>query len=704
MTKDEAKKRIEKLKNLINHHRYLYHFLDKQEISEAALDSLKKELFDLEQSFPGLVAPDSPTQRVGGKPLGKFEKIRHSKPMISLNDAFSQKDMHDWQERNSKLLDQKEISKIDYYCEPKLDGLAIEFVYQKGVLKTGSTRGDGIFGENITQNLKTIEAVPLSLRNFNNAAADLKKEGLHEITAKMKKRNTEDVVARGEVMITKSDFEKMNKKQQKLGLQVFANPRNLAAGSLRQLDPKIAAQRKLDANAYDLVTDFGQKTHEQEHKILHALGFKTNNKYSKHCKKLDEVFQIHDYWYKNREKLPYEIDGIVVRINDNEIFEKLGVVGKAPRGAIAFKFPLKQAATKIEDIMVQVGRTGNITPVAVLSPVDVGGVTISRATLHNEDEIKRLGLKIGDTVLVGRAGDVIPDIIKVLPELREGGEREFKMPKFCPSCGKVLAKTSGDVIWRCDNAKCPAKTREQFYHFASKGAFDIVGLGPRIIDKLMDAGLVLDPADLFTLEKGDILLSDNDFSAKINKSKKSVLRGFAERSAGNLISAIQSKKKITLAKFIYALGIMNVGEETAHDLAEKFVLLDNLEKADLGGLKKIADIGPVVSESIYNFFHEKKNLKFIERLKLNGVEIISEKRNTRSSLAGKIFVLTGSLEKMSRESAKEKIRHLGAKVSESVSEKTDYLVAGKEPGSKIKKAKDAGVKIISEQEFFGMIK
>lgn len=664
MTKQEAKERIEKLKRAINHHRYLYHVLDRQEISEAALDSLKKELFDLEQKFSDLVTPDSPTQRVGGKPLEKFEKIRHIKPMISLNDAFSQKDMEEWLERISKLLDKTDQPKLDFYCEPKLDGLAIELIYEKGLFKTGSTRGDGIFGENVTQNLKTIEAIPLVLQK------------------------PVDVVARGEIIITSGNFEKINKEQEKLGKPPFANPRNLAAGSVRQLDPKITVRRKLDSSAYEIVNDLGQKTHEEEHKILHNIGFKTNNKYSKICKNLEEVFKFHAYWSKSRGKLPYEIDGIVVRVNDNNLFEKLGVVGKAPRGAVAFKFPLKQSETIVEDIIIGVGRTGVTTPVAVLKPVGVGGVTISHATLHNEDEIKRLGLKIGDTVIVGRAGDVIPDIVKVLPELRTGKEKEFKMPKTCPSCGTRLIKQEKEVLWRCPNKKnCPAQKREYFYHFVS--AFKIDGLGSKIIDRFLDEGLIHDTADLFNLKEEDI----------------SSLERFGEKSAKNLISAIQSQKTINLVRFIYALGIRNVGSETAGDLADKFGSVEKIKNASLGELQKVGDIGPVVSKSIFDFFRDGRNIKLIEKLRGVGIMIITEKKAKNLPLEGKKFVITGTLESISREKAKEKIELLGGDAQESVSSKTDFLVLGKEPGAtKYEKAKKFGVKTIQEKEFLNLIK
>jgi len=688
MTKQQAKQRIGKLKNLINYQRYLYHVLDREEISQPALDSLKKELFDLEKIYPEFITADSPTQRVGGKALTKFEKVRHPKPMLSFNDAFSWEDMEDWLERNSKLLTKEEISKLNYYCEPKLDGLAIELIYENGIFRTGSTRGDGIFGENVTQNLKTIESVPLKLREMEDISKDLEREGLKEIAKNIKENGLKEVVVRGEAVITKKTFELVNKEQTKRRLTPFANPRNLAAGSIRQLDPKITVQRKLDVTAYDLISDFGQRTHAEEHKILAALGFKTNNKFSKYCEDLTEVFDFHQFWQKNRDKLPYEIDGIVVTVNNNKIFEKLGIVGKAPRAAIAYKFPLKEATTTVLDILIQVGRTGAITPVAYLKPVKIGGVTISRATLHNEDEIKRLGLKIGDTVVVGRAGDVIPDIVKVLPELRTGKEKEFHLPKRCPACGTKLVKPEGEVVWRCPNRKCFAKMRRYFYHFVSKGAFNIVGLGHKIIDRLIDANLISDPADLFKLEVGDILS----------------LERFAEKSAKNLIKAVQSKKQITLSRFIYALGIRNVGKETAKDLSENFQTLEKLKTAALEELQKIENIGPVVAKSIFDWLSLKRNLEFLKKMEKDGIEIIMEKKIKHQPLKGKTFVLTGTLKTITRQDAKEKIRSLGGEISESVSKKTDFVVVGEEPGSKFKIAKELGLKIISEKDFLQMLK
>ena len=686
MTKREAKKRIEKLKKVINYHRYLYHVLDKPEISDAALDSLKKELFNLEQKYPEFITSDSPTQRVGGRPLEKFEKVRHFYPMLSINDAFTKDNVKSWLERNEKLLTPEEISQIDFFCELKIDGLAIELIYENEILRTASTRGDGLIGENVTQNIKTIEAIPLRLRPKEQVLKDLKSEGLRGMAQLIEKKGIPHLIVRGEAFISKKGFEKLNKERERKGKPPYANPRNVAAGSIRQLNPKITASRHLDFLAYDLLTDLREKTHEQKHKVLKILGFKTIPE-NRFCGDLEKVFKFHEKWQKNREKLFFEIDGIVISINSNKIFKKLGVVGKAPRGIVAYKFLLKQATTVIKNIKVQVGRTGALTPVAILKPVKVGGVTISRATLHNTDEIERLGVRIGDTVIVGRAGDVIPDVIKALPALRTGKERKFKMPKRCPICGAEIVRPEGEVISFCPNPNCTARRRRYFNHFVSKKAFDIEGLGLKIIDQLISEGLVSDPADLFELKEGDLI----------------GLERFAEKSAKNLIEAIQKNKEIPLPKFIYALGIRNVGEETAHDLAKHFGALKILKKVSIEELENILDIGPVVARSIKNWFSQKRNLKFLERLKKAGIKILEEKKVKPQPLKGKKFVLTGTLEILTREQAKEKIRSFGGEVASSVSKETDYVVLGKNPGSKYEKAKKIGIKTIQEKEFLKMI-
>ena len=699
MTKEEAKKRIEKLKKVINHHRYLYHVLNKQEISDAALDSLKHELFKLEEMYPEFITPDSPTQRVAGKPLEGFKKVSHPLPMLSMEDVFSEKELRDWEDYLNRLaphhFSQKSGEGVEYFAELKIDGFAITLIYENGIFLAGATRGDGKIGEDVTQNLKTIESIPLSLEIRRKLPEN------EEIAKNLQKLIEKGKIEiRGEVYMEKKAFEKFNEEQRKRSLAPFANPRNLAAGSIRQLNPKLAASRPLKFLAYDIVTDFGQEKHSQEHRILTALGFKTDP--GRECQSLQETVEFWREVAKKRETLPFLIDGIVINIDDNSLFKKLGVVGKSPRGSRAFKFAPQQATTVIEDIKLQVGRTGAVTPVAHLKPVQVGGVTITRATLHNEDEIKRLGVKIGDTVIVGRAGDVIPDIVKVLPDLRTGKEREFHFPKNCPVCEAKLKRPESEVVWRCPNPNCGARKRESLYHFTSKKAFDIEGLGPKIIDQLIDENLISSAPDLFELKEGDLI----------------PLERFAEKKTQNIIEAIKKSKKISLARFIFSLGIRHVGEETAIALANylssvsedgdemKFHRLGSIEKlkkTTKEELEKIPDIGPEVSESIYDFFQEKRNQKLIDDLIRAGVKILTPER-VGKKLTGRTFVLTGTLETITREEAKEKIRLLGGEISETVSKKTNYIIVGKKPGSKYERAKELGVKTINEKEFLHLIK
>src|SRR3989344_5124898 len=659
MTKSEAKEREGKLKKLIDKYRYQYHVLNKLEISEEALDSLKHELKKLEDEFPDLVTADSPTQRVAGKPLKEFKKIRHQTKMMSLEDVFSEEEFSEWLTRIKKLAPQ---GKFEFYAEPKFDGLALSIVYENGILKYAATRGDGETGEDVTQNVRTIESVPLGIDA----------NGRVEI--------------RGEAIITKKNFEAINKMQKKKKAQIYANTRNLAAGSLRQLDQKITASRRLDFFAYDLLgLDF--KNHSEEHKELRDLGFKTGGDLEVFCKKPEEVFKHYKKIAEKREKLPYNIDGLVVSVDSNDLFKKLGVVGKAPRGAIAFKFAPKETTTKVEGIAVQVGRTGALTPVAILKPVEIGGVTVSRATLHNEDEIKRLGVKIGDSVIVGRAGDVIPDIRKVLKELRTRREREFNMPKHCPVCKKPIEKKEGEVQAKCVNKFCPAMHREGLYHFVSRKAFNIDGLGPKILNAFLDHGLIQDASDIFELKEGDI----------------APLERFGEKSAENLVEAIKSSRKITLARFLYALGILHVGEETAIDLAEHFGSLEKLEHMSKENLESIPNIGEVMAESVYGWFRDERNKNFLKKL-LKYIDIENPKKKKPGKLAGKTFVFTGEMESMSRDEAKAKVRELSGDPSETVSKNTDYVVVGENPGSKYARAQKLGVKIIDEKEFLKMIK
>ncbi len=674
-SKSEARERVEKLKKAINHHRYLYHVLDRQEISDAALDSLKHELFELEKKFPDLITSDSPTQRVGGESLKGFKKVAHHIPMLSLEDVFSEEEFLEWTERIGKLLGTPRAPEL--FAELKFDGLALSLVYKSGILFRASTRGDGRVGEDVTQNIRTIEAIPLSLTPHGRAQEKLKKN-LEKLIEKG------EIEVRGEVIITKKDFEKINREQKKKKGQIYSNPRNLAAGSLRQLDPKITAGRHLDFHAWDFLTEIGQKYHSEEHEILKALGFKTDEE-AKIVKTPEELFKFKERIEKGRERFSYDIDGLVLQVDDNELFRKLGVVGKAPRGSVAFKFSPKEATTKVKDILVQVGRTGVLTPVAILEPVKIGGVTVSRATLHNIEEIKRLGLKIGDTVIVGRAGDVIPDVRKVLKELRRGKEKEFHLPKKCPVCGHAIRREEEGPLVYCISKLCPAKHRENLYHFVSRGAFDIDGLGPKIINVLLDQGLIQDAADIFDLKEGDL----------------SPLERFGEKSAANIVGAIKEKTKISFPRFLVALGILHVGGQTAQDLADHFGSLDKLQKAGLEELQNVSNIGDVVAESIYDWFRDSNQKKFLEKL-IARVRI--EKYHVPSGkLKGKTFVLTGTLDSLSREEAKARVKKLGGRTSESVSKETDYVVAGESPGSKLDRAQKLGVEIINEKEFLKML-
>jgi DNA ligase (NAD+) len=669
MTKSQAKQRIEKLKELIEKYRYSYHVLDKSLVSDEVNDSLKHELQELENQYPEFVTPDSPTQRIGGKPLDKFQKVTHNFPMLSLTDAFSADEMKSWETRNKKVI----ASDYQYFGELKIDGLAVSLIYEKGVFIRGATRGDGKVGEDVTQNLKTVEAIPLKLSRPVN------------------------IEVRGEAYMPIKIFEKLNKKYKKEDKALLANPRNGAAGSIRQLNPEITAERKLSFIAWDLI-GVDVETHQRAHEILSGFGFKTI-KENRLCKNLDEVEKFKNDTEKLRDKLPYQIDGIVVQINNNQLKEKLGVVGKAPRAMVAYKFSPEEVTTQVLDIQVNVGRTGVLTPVAVLKPVLVAGSTVSRATLHNEDEIKRKDLKISDTVVIHKAGDVIPEVKKVIQELRSGKEKEFHFPKKCPQCKGKVIREEGKVAWKCINKKCFTIQRRALEHFVSRAAFDMAGLGPKIINKFLEEGLIKNAADLFELKVGDI----------------EPLERFAEKSAKNIVDSIQSHKKITLARFIYALGIPNVGEETAIDLAEKFSAkggpasgwknIEKIKKAGLEEIDSIADIGDVVAKSIYDWFRESDNIKFIDRLLKVGIKIEGSGVVSNGKLGNKSFVITGTLDSISRDKAKEKIRNLGGEFMTAVSSQTSYLVIGADPGgNKIKDAQKYQTKRLTEKEFLGMIK
>lgn len=678
LDKKSIKERIERLKKLVNHHRYLYHVLDKQEISDAALDSLKKELADLEHQYPEFLTPDSPTQRVGGKPLPKFKKINHQVKQWSYDDVFSEEEVREFDERVKRFLT-KEIGsgpgssassfgkpsfQVEYTCELKIDGFKIVLTYERGLLKTAATRGDGVVGEDVIQNVKTIESIPLKLEE------------------------EADVTVEGEIWMSKKEFERLNKEQEKSGGQIFANPRNIAAGSIRQLDPKIAASRKLDSFIYELDKSSSKlpETQHEELKQLQRLGFKVNDHF-KLCQDIEEVIKFYREWGGKKNQLPYYIDGIVVKLNNRDWQEKLGYTGKSPRFAIAFKFPAEQTTTVVEDIQIQVGRTGTLTPVAHLRPTRIAGSVVSRATLHNEEEVKRKDVKIGDTVILQKAGDVIPEVVEVVRDLRTGKEKAFKMPEKCPVCGSRVEREKGGPITRCINKQCPAKNRRALYYFTSKHAFDIAGLGPKILGAFADNGLIQDAADIFDLKEGDI----------------EPLERFGEKSASNIIESINQKREIEFGRFLTALGILHVGERTAHDLASKFGTIEKLRSSSLEELQAVPNIGGVVAESVYQWLRSEHGKKFLDKL-LKRVKIKKEKKAIGTKLKGLKFVLTGSMETMSRDQAKEKIRGLGGEAVESVSSATDYVVAGSEPGSKYDKAKRLGVKIIDEKSFIKLLK
>lgn len=679
MIKGQARERIQKLRSEINHHRTLYHVYDRIEISDAALDSLKAELAELERQFPGLITPDSPTQRVGGKPLDEFKKVRHVQPILSLDDAFSLEEVQSWIERNERLLGEKIKS---FYGEPKMDGLSVMLRYDDGVLALAVTRGDGVTGEDVTQNVRTIESVPLRLEE----------------------KGPRSLWVRGEVVITHKELERINRGQERLKKPTFANTRNLAAGTIRQLDPSITHTRKMLYVAFDLLTDVGLKTHAAAHEKLRDLGFKT----SELCEELsgrNDIERFYESMKKRKAKMAFDTDGTVVVVNDIRQEKRLGSIGKSDRWMIAFKFPGEQATTVVEDIVVQVGRTGTLTPVAVLRPVHVRGVTVTHATLHNADQIKRLGVKIGDTVIVERAGDVIPAVVGVLERMRTGRERSFYMPSKCPVCDHTVSKratagTKGEqsVAYYCTNPKCYAQHRERIIHFTRRGAFDIEGIGEKTVDRFLEVGLLKDPASVFELQSEDI----------------AQLEGFGEKSGENIVTAVESRKRVELSRFLFALGIRHVGEETAIDLARWVTerrgdlttpgqLLEMFERATSDDFATIPDIGPAVSQSITVWFKDEDNKKIVERLHEVGVRVIPPARVLSTKLSRKSVVFTGTLEHLSREQAETMARRAGANVSGSVSKKTDYVVAGSDPGSKYDKAKTLGVAIISEKQFVALI-
>ncbi len=699
MDKFLAKTRIIKLRKEIERHNYLYHVLDKPEISDAALDSLKNELVKLETEFPQFITPDSPTQRVSGQALASFKKVEHSSAMLSLFDAFSEEDLCSWEERLVKILGSR--TQLDYYAELKMDGLAISLIYKNGSLIKGATRGDGRVGEDVTANLKTIASIPLRLRQPSQA--ELIKLGLKpEVIKKIKTSLANGTIeVRGEAIMTEAILKKLNEANKKQGKSLLANARNAAAGSIRQLDPKITAVRQLDFYCYDIATDFGLERHSQEHAVAKLLGVKILG-FNKVCRNLKEVIEFHHYWDKHKTKLPFECDGVVAVVDKVKLYSTLGVIGKGPRYMMAYKFPAEQATTKLLAVDWQIGRTGTLTPTARLAPVKVKGVTISNATLHNFDEIKRLGVKINDTVIIERAGDVIPKIIGVLTKLRSGEEKDIKPPTKCPICNSAIKKINDEVAYRCINKNCYAVNLRRLIHWASKSGLDIASLGPKIIEQLVVARLVSDPADFYTLIKDDFLS----------------LERFADLSATNLVKAIQGSKTPRLAKLIYALGIEQVGEETAWLLERQMVYWAKDKKLSLytpvdlnklftyltpADLEKLPDVGVKVANSILSWFERSLNQVLLEKLTRVGLSFTLPKITT-SKLTNKVLVLTGSLTKLSREQAKAMIRQLGGQVSESVSQQTDYVVVGEKPGSKYDKAKKLGLKILTEKDFLALLK
>lgn len=665
---DDIKKRVEKLRETIDHYRYLYHVENKTEISEEALDSLKDELKKLEEKYPELVTPDSPTQRVEGKPLEQFEKVRHTVQQWSFDDAFTEEDVYAFDAKVKRALKQatgKEINPT-YTAELKIDGLKIVLTYENGILQTAATRGDGRIGENVTQNVRTIESVPLKLRE------------------------PVSLVVEGEAWMGKSTLKKINKKREKEGEEVFANPRNVAAGSIRQLDPNITRSRELDSFIYDIARIDGQvpNTQEEELNLLKKLGFKTNPHF-KHFENVEGVIKFWKEWQDKAPKEDYLIDGVVVKVNERVYQEALGYTGKSPRFGIAVKFPAEQVTTVVEDIDLQIGRTGVLTPVAHLRPVNVAGSTVSRATLHNEDEIERLDVRIGDTVIIQKAGDVIPDVVSVVKEMRTGKEKKFKFPTHFHLCGGDgrVERIPGQAAYRCVAKNSYAQQKRKLYHFVSKKVFDIDGMGPKVIDALMDAEIISDFTDIFKVEKGDL----------------ETLPRFGEKSINNLLSSIEKSRKVTLARFIASLSIPQVGEETARDLATHFKNAKNFQEATLEELESLNGVGPIVARAIVDWFSDSENKKLYSEI-LNEIKIQNDTQETISKkLSGLTFVLTGTLENLSREDAKDMVRKNGGEVSSSVSKNTSYVLAGSEAGEKLTKAESFGVKIISEKEFLDML-
>jgi len=661
----DAEKKIDSLRGKIRHHEYLYYVLDQPSISDQEFDQLMQQLKDLEAANPSLVTPDSPTQRVGGKPREGFVKVRHSSPMLSLDNTYNEEELRGWERRVHELSCRKDV---DYVCELKLDGMSLALVYENGRLARGVTRGDGTTGEDVTLNVRTVRSVPLSIDLDR-----LKKAGIPP-----------NFEARGELLMPTAAFKRLNEERERNGLATFANPRNFTAGTVRQLDANITAERRLDFFPYILLAN--GRTHFDRHwETLTALdkaGFKVNaNRKLVHS--MDEVWSFIQQWEGKRDSLPYEIDGIVIKVDRTGLQDELGFTGKAPRWAIAYKYAARAGITKLENVRWQVGRTGKLTPVAGLAPVPIGGTTVRNATLHNMDEIGRLGVKIGDYVQVERGGDVIPKVAKVIDDKdHPRGTQEIEAPEKCPVCGTKVARTEGEVDYRCVNANCPAKLLGTILHFASRGVMNIDGMGESLVTQLTERGLVKNVADIYKLTKADLLS----------------LERFADKSAQNILDEIENSKNLPLERVIYGLGIRMVGERTAQFLAEHFGSMEAIANASAEELQNVGEVGPKIAESIAEFFANPANRELVKRLEKAGLKFTGEKKERSTKLAGKTFVLTGTLAKFTRDEAKKMIEDAGGKVTGSVSKKTDYVVAGTDAGSKLDKAKELGVPVIDEKE------
>lgn len=656
---------LESLRDEIRHHEYRYYVLDDPEISDAEFDRLVNELKALEAAHPELITPDSPTQRVGGKPREGFVKVAHSVPMLSLDNAYNEEELRNWERRVHELAG-RDKDAIEYVCELKLDGMSLALRYEGGKLVRGITRGDGSTGEDVTANVRTVRSIPLSI-----PIEKLKKSGIPA-----------NFEVRGEMLMPIASFKKMNEERERRWLSLFANPRNATAGTVRQLEPSITAQRRLDYFAYMLISN-GRTVCTQHWQTLNSLetaGFKVNARRTL-AASFDEIWKFIGQWEEKRESLPYEIDGVVIKVNGTSLQNELGFTGKAPRWAIAYKYAARSGITHIENIHVQVGRTGKLTPVAELKPVPIGGTTVSRATLHNMDEIERLGVKIGDWVEVERGGDVIPKVTRVLDDAKHPrGQKYFHMPEHCPVCGGHVVRAEGEADHRCVNQKCPAKLRETILHFASRGVMNIDGMGDALVNQLTERGLVKDVADIYKLTK-DKLLS---------------LERMGDKSAENILREIENSKKLPLERLIYGLGIRFVGERTAQFLAEHFGSLDAIETASEEELQQVEEVGPRIAKSIIEFFAEPKNRELVEELRTAGLQFTGKKKERGTKLAGKTFVLTGTLANYTRDEAKKMIEDAGGKVAGSVSKKTDYVVAGSDAGSKLEKARELGITVLDE--------